>query len=80
MIVLVVFGLIQSYTGRILGKCWTLLRKRYPQYTTEENVPDPYNVIGYRAAGKWGLIASRVSNFVALFGTGELEEFIFYEE
>ncbi|XP_039263499.2 uncharacterized protein LOC120339438 [Styela clava] len=66
-IVLVACGLISSYTGSILGRCWTLLRARYPEYE-HERITDPYPTIAHRAGGKVAEIATRVCIDVTLFG------------
>lgn len=70
LLLLVACGAVSAYTGDILGRCWAILRSRYPEYCGEENIPDPYNIIGYRAAGNVGLQATRVSNILQLFGGG----------
>ena len=71
LLLLVACGAVSAYTGDILGRCWAVLRSRYPEYMGDENIPDPYNIIGYRAAGNVGLQATRVSNILQLFGGGK---------
>lgn len=66
---LIICGIISSYTGSLLGKCWLILRQRYPEYK-DKHINDPYPKIGYRAAGKWGEIATRICVNFTLFGGG----------
>lgn len=65
--VLATCGVLSAYTGTVLGKCWTVLRARYPEYI-EQKITDPYPIIGFRAAGKAGLYATRICINVTLFG------------
>ncbi|CAK8681446.1 unnamed protein product [Clavelina lepadiformis] len=66
---MIVCGLLSSYTGSLLGKCWTVLRKRYPEYE-EDYIADPYPTIGFRAAGKWGKYITRICILLTLIGAG----------
>ncbi|XP_078485499.1 uncharacterized protein LOC100185142 isoform X1 [Ciona intestinalis] len=64
---LIVCGLISAFTGSILGKCWTILRMRYPEYE-DQYIPDPYPTIGFRAAGRVGRFATRFCIIATLYG------------
>ena len=66
---LIICGLISSFTGNILGKCWTIVRQRYPEYNNQF-IPDPYPTIGFRAAGVWGRRLTRFCMIATLFGGG----------
>uniref|UniRef100_H2Z6I0 Amino acid transporter transmembrane domain-containing protein n=1 Tax=Ciona savignyi TaxID=51511 RepID=H2Z6I0_CIOSA len=67
LVLLVVCGLISAYTGSILGKCWTVLRMRYPEYE-KQYISDPYPTIGFRAAGNLGKNATRICIIATLYG------------
>ena len=45
------------------------MRQRYPEYNNRY-ISDPYPTIGFRAAGKWGRVATRVAILATLFGGG----------
>uniref|UniRef100_F6VBN4 Amino acid transporter transmembrane domain-containing protein n=1 Tax=Ciona intestinalis TaxID=7719 RepID=F6VBN4_CIOIN len=64
---LIICGLISAFTGSILGKCWTILRMRYPEYE-DQYIPDPYPTIGFRAAGRVGRFATRFCIIATLYG------------
>ncbi|XP_078485504.1 uncharacterized protein LOC100187512 [Ciona intestinalis] len=66
---LIICGLISAFTGSILGKCWTILRMRYPEYE-DQYIPDPYPTIGFRAAGRVGRFAARFCVVGTLYGGG----------
>jgi len=66
---MILVGTTTSYTGYLLGKCWLILRTRYPEYT-EETVFDPYAEIGFRAAGIWGRYTARTCVDGTSFGSG----------
>lgn len=66
---LIICGLISTYTGMVLGNCWSIVRARNPLYRTSV-VSDPYPVIAYEAAGKLGRILCRISVISSLFGAG----------
>uniref|UniRef100_H2XKS7 Amino acid transporter transmembrane domain-containing protein n=2 Tax=Ciona intestinalis TaxID=7719 RepID=H2XKS7_CIOIN len=66
---LIICGLISAFTGSILGKCWTILRMRYPEYE-DQYIPDPYPTIGFRAAGRVGRFATRFCVVGTLYGGG----------
>lgn len=66
-VVLVACGCISSFTGFLLGKCWAILRVRYPEYE-HERITDPYPTIAFRAGGKAAKIATRVCIDITLFG------------
>lgn len=63
---LVLGCLASGYCGVILGRSWTILRERYPEY--QEHVRDPYPTIGLRAVGKWGARAVSVCVNITLLG------------
>ena len=71
IIVLILCGIISSYTGGLLGKCWVIIKRRYPEYD-DKHIADPYPTIGFRAAGKWGRMATRFCIVFTLFGSGKL--------
>lgn len=62
--------MISVYTGTLLGKCWTILQARYPEY--KHRVTDPYPIIAYRAGGKIAKYATRASIDITLFGGGKM--------
>ena len=43
---------ISSFTGTVLGRCWTILRDNKPKET--QHCGDPYPTIGFHAFGKPG--------------------------
>jgi len=67
---LILCGIISAYTGTILGKCWLIIKERYQEYD-DMHVSDPFPVIGFRAAGKWGEMITRVFVWFSLFGAGK---------
>ena len=66
---LIICGVISSYTGSLLGRCWMIVKQRYPEYN-DQQITDPYPKIGFHAAGKWGEVAARICVFFTLFGGG----------
>nr|XP_039263906.1 amino acid transporter AVT1C-like [Styela clava] len=67
-VIVVACGVLSCYTGTLLGRCWTILRTRYPEYESER-ITDPYPTIAYRAGGKVAEIATRVCIDITLFGS-----------
>lgn len=65
--VMLVLGCLASgYCGVVLGRCWSILRSRHPEY--QQHVREPYPAIGRRAVGKWGAIAVNISINITLLG------------
>lgn len=58
--------LASGYCGVVLGRSWTLLRARHPEY--QQHVRDPYPTIGRKAVGKWGARAVSVCVNITLLG------------
>lgn len=54
---------VSAYTGDILGKCWTIVRERHPEFK-DGKVRYPYPAIGEEAFGKLGRYAITVFNFM----------------
>jgi hypothetical protein len=52
LILLVVYTLVSSYTGGILGESWLMILNRYPEYKT--HCPDPYPTLAEKTFGKKG--------------------------
>ncbi|OQV18096.1 hypothetical protein BV898_07867 [Hypsibius exemplaris] len=67
---LVVFfmAVCSAYTGTILGRCWSMLQDRYPEY--RQGCRFPYQAIGQHAGGKAGRIGVSVCLYITLFGAG----------
>nr|XP_039263903.1 amino acid transporter AVT1E-like isoform X2 [Styela clava] len=61
-------GIKAAYTGTLLGKCWAILRNRYPEYENDR-ITDPYPTIAHRAGGRVAEIATRVCLDITMFGT-----------
>lgn len=51
-ILIVVFGIVSTYTSMLIGKSWLMIQDRYPQY--QYHVVDPYPVMGEKTYGKIG--------------------------
>lgn len=64
---LLICGIISAYTGSLLGKCWTILRLRYPEYEVQR-ITDPYPTIAFRAGGKFAEYVTRFCIDATLFG------------
>ncbi|XP_064628726.1 uncharacterized protein LOC135488174 [Lineus longissimus] len=69
IVLLLFLGGVAAYTGITLGWCWQILEERFEEYRTH-HVQDPYNAIGYRAAGNAGRYIVSVCNGVANFSAG----------
>ena len=72
IVILIGCACIAAYNGNLLGKCWMLIKQRYPEYN-RRFVTDPYPAIGFRAAGKWGQYATRICILFTCFGGGKNE-------
>lgn len=59
---------VSAYTGDILGKCWTIVRDRHPEFRNGK-VRYPYPAIGEEAFGKWGSAVISCSINFTMFGT-----------
>ncbi|CAK8697798.1 unnamed protein product [Clavelina lepadiformis] len=57
---------ISSFTGTVLGRCWTLLRENRRSLT--EHCLDPYPTIAHVAFGSVGRIIVNISVYFTLFG------------
>ncbi|KAK3097482.1 hypothetical protein FSP39_010023, partial [Pinctada imbricata] len=68
LIIMVFCAFLSSYTGAILGKSWSMIQERYPEY--RENCPDPYPVLGEKTFGKVGRYVVSFSINFTLFGVG----------
>jgi hypothetical protein len=65
--VMLLLGCLASgYCGVTLGRSWTILRARHPEY--QQHVSDPYPTIGLKAVGKWGARAVTVCVNITLLG------------
>lgn len=51
MVFTVIMSVTVCYTAYVLGQCWCILQRRWPQAYTKEHVRKPYPEIGYRAMG-----------------------------
>ena len=67
---LFICGILSTYTGMLLGKCWNILCSQYPEYKNSEAVTDPYPIIGFEAAGRFGRISTRASIIATQIGAG----------
>uniref|UniRef100_A0A915CPH7 Amino acid transporter transmembrane domain-containing protein n=1 Tax=Ditylenchus dipsaci TaxID=166011 RepID=A0A915CPH7_9BILA len=47
----VLMSIIVSYTAYVLGQCWCILQRRWPEAYTQGHVRKPYPEIAYRAMG-----------------------------
>ncbi|XP_031567596.1 amino acid transporter AVT1J-like [Actinia tenebrosa] len=65
-VMLLIGCLASGYCGVILGRSWTILRAKYPEY--QHSVRDPYPTIGLKAVGKWGARAVSVCVNITLIG------------
>ncbi|KAG1692970.1 Amino acid transporter AVT1C [Nymphon striatum] len=66
VILIVVIGLLSSYGGVKLGRCWQIIIERWPQYDT--NIKDPFPVIGYICFGKCAKEFVRLNVYLMLYG------------
>uniref|UniRef100_H2Z6U1 Amino acid transporter transmembrane domain-containing protein n=1 Tax=Ciona savignyi TaxID=51511 RepID=H2Z6U1_CIOSA len=57
---------ISSFTGTVLGRCWTLLRDNKPEL--KGHCSDPYPTIGYNTFGRPGKIIVNISVYFTLYG------------
>nr|XP_009858997.1 amino acid transporter AVT1E-like [Ciona intestinalis] len=57
---------ISSFTGTVLGRCWTLLRENKPEL--RGHCADPYPTIGFNTFGKPGKIIVNISVYFTLYG------------
>lgn len=47
---LILLTILFTYTAHILGQCWVILQKRWPEY--HSNCRKPYAEMSYRAVGQ----------------------------
>ncbi|XP_054154352.1 uncharacterized protein LOC128952915 [Oppia nitens] len=63
---IIIAGLIASYSGVCLARCWLMLEERWPEY--RGNTRNPFASIGFRANGKWMSYVCSVVMDVTFFG------------
>ncbi|XP_072025937.1 uncharacterized protein [Amphiura filiformis] len=51
LVLIVVCAFISAYTGVVLGRCWVIIKDRFPEKYATDHVRYPYPAIGYEAAG-----------------------------
>jgi len=63
---ILICGGISSFTGTVLGRCWSLLLQN--SKTLDKHCADPYPTIGYHAYGKLGKMIVNISVYFTLYG------------
>ena len=51
LVLIAVCALISAYTGVILGRCWVIIKDRFPDKYAKDHIRYPYPAIGFEAAG-----------------------------
>ncbi|XP_037788594.1 amino acid transporter AVT1D-like isoform X2 [Penaeus monodon] len=62
-----IFCVSVAFSGTRLGRCWTILEERYPEYS--QPVRQPYMEIAYRSMGLAGRRAALASVVINLYGS-----------
>lgn len=57
---------LSGYCGIRLSSCWMMILEKNP--SLKEGVRDPFSVIAFEAAGKFGRILVEIASYVQLFG------------
>lgn len=72
--VIVICCFMAGFSGIYLGKCWLLVEKLYPEYSSDKDpdakhkIRNPYSVIGDKALGPFGRIITSLTLVVQLGG------------